>query len=123
MKPRSWTIFYDTCYGMMDKKDDVKVGIKSTALRFGGSTRLILALFAAAAVAGLAAVGIISQQQYPFFVLSVGGAAGHLAYQVITIDFDNPKSCLACFVSNGTQLGYIVWTGLLVNYVHSVRER
>lgn len=114
----SWTIYYDTCYAMMDRKDDIQAGIKSTAVAFGkgDKARFLLSVFAAGTVAGLAYLGVWSNQQLPYFILSVLGSALHFTWQISTIDFDDVTSCLVRFLSNGTQVGCIVWSGMFVNY-------
>ena len=52
-----WTLVYDTIYAHQDKDDDQKVGVKSTALRFGQDTRPWLAGFSTACVSGLSLAG------------------------------------------------------------------
>lgn len=109
---------------MMDRKDDIRAGNKSTAVLFGdGSTaRAILSLFAAGTVTALLCFGLWSEQRLPYFVLTVVGTALHLFWQISTIDFHDVKSCMKRFLANGAQLGGIVLSGLLVNYVLLLRE-
>lgn len=52
-----WTLVYDTIYAHQDKIDDTKVGVKSTALRFGDDTRLWLTGFSTACVTGMSLAG------------------------------------------------------------------
>lgn len=52
-----WTLVYDTIYAHQDKEDDTKVGVKSTALRFGSDTRLWLTGFSTASVIGMSIAG------------------------------------------------------------------
>ena len=52
-----WTLVYDTIYAHQDKVDDTKVGVKSTALRFGDDTRLWLTGFSTAFVTGMSLAG------------------------------------------------------------------
>lgn len=107
---------YDTCYGAQDKKDDVKAGVKSTAILFGNSSRTVLSLFSAGFLGSLAYVGVLNEQGPAFFIIAIGGTALHLIWQLATIDFDEPASCFQVFASNGNQLGYIVWAGTLLDY-------
>lgn len=52
-----WTLVYDTIYAHQDKVDDTKVGVKSTALRFGDNTRFWLTGFSTASVLGMSLAG------------------------------------------------------------------
>ncbi|KAE9403374.1 4-hydroxybenzoate polyprenyl transferase [Gymnopus androsaceus JB14] len=115
-----WTMYYDTVYACQDKCDDVNAGVKSTALLFGSRVKLFLSGFAVLFVCGLYCVGVLSAAGMPFFVLSIGGAALHFAFQISQLDVDDVKSCLITFEANAFTLGSIVWTGVLVDYLHSI---
>ena len=71
----------DSVLMVQDKYDDVIVGIKSTALRFGEATPRWLAGFGAAMITGLATVGHNAGQTWPYY-LTVALVAGHLTKQV-----------------------------------------
>ncbi|KAJ7766177.1 4-hydroxybenzoate polyprenyl transferase [Mycena metata] len=114
-----WTMLYDTIYACQDIRDDVKMGVKSTALLFGTWIRPLLVACGLTFVAMLAAVGLLNGQGTPYFVLSVGGTVLHLMWQFLTVDLDVPKSCWANFNRNG-QLGWIVWSGLMLDYLLSL---
>ncbi|KAF8183681.1 4-hydroxybenzoate polyprenyl transferase [Pholiota molesta] len=113
----SWTVVCDTIYGCQDKKDDANAGIKSTALLFGSYVRPILAIFAAAFVAGIAGAGYLNHQERPYYIFSVGGGALHLMWQLVTLDDNDPDDCWNKFASNGLQLGFIVFAGMLIDYL------
>ncbi|KAI0056634.1 UbiA prenyltransferase [Artomyces pyxidatus] len=115
----SWTLYYDTIYACQDKRDDVKAGVKSTALLFGGRIRSVLSGFALLFVACFAAAGYLNGQGTPFYLLGVGGAAIHLFRQLHGVDLDDVKSCLIAFEKNGFSFGSIVWFGLFADYVVS----
>jgi len=112
----SWTIVYDTIYACQDRKDDVKAGVKSTAVLFGASVKPILGIFATGFVASLVYVGIRNGQGFTFMVLSVGGASLHLAWQLIMLKVDEPEDCLQKFIANHN-LGYLIWAGMLLDYL------
>jgi len=101
-----WTLLYDTIYAHQDKRDDARVGIKSTALTFGDRTKTWLSGFGAANVACLSAAGAMAGCHAPFYG-GVAAAAAHLAWQVGTVDLDDPDDCMAKFKSN-------VWYGAAV---------
>ncbi|PCH39563.1 4-hydroxybenzoate polyprenyl transferase [Wolfiporia cocos MD-104 SS10] len=110
-----WTIVYDTIYACQDRKDDVKAGVKSTAVLFGNFVKPILSLFAAAFVGTLAYAGYVTQQGWIYYAVSVGGCAAHLLWQFVTVDLDVPEQCWRKFQANG-DLGYIVLAGMLAEW-------
>jgi len=106
-----WTLGYDTIYAHQDKADDLLVGVKSTALKFGDRTRYWLALFYAAGLILLVAAGSAAALAWPYFVALILGAL-HLAWQVWRVDFDSPARCLFFFKSN-RDFGLIVLAGII----------
>lgn len=111
----AWTLIYDTIYACQDRKDDVKVGVNSTAVLFGNHVKEILALFTILFIAGLLFAGIYNDQGFYFFLISVGGSAMHCLWQLITLNPDNDKDCLNKFIANHN-IGYIIWMGQLLDY-------
>ena len=96
----SWTIVYDTIYAMMDKEDDKKVGINSTALTFGDNFRPILTGFSAVFVAGLSTAGYMSGISSSAYFCGIFGCGSHLLWQVWTADSSVEGNCLERFKSN-----------------------
>ncbi|KAJ7213517.1 UbiA prenyltransferase family [Mycena pura] len=113
-----WTMLYDTIYACQDIRDDVKMGVHSTAILFGSWIRPVLIMLGIAFVSMLAVAGVLNGQSMPYFLVSVGGTVLHLVWQVRTVDLQNPESCRKNFNSNG-KLGLIVWGGLMLDYVLS----
>jgi 4-hydroxybenzoate polyprenyltransferase len=111
----AWTLGYDTIYAHQDKEDDILIGVKSTALRFGPTTKLWLTVFYLITLCGLAASGWIVGSGWPFYVGLVAAAA-HLAWQVIKVDTDNSADCLAKFKSNHP-FGLIVFLAIVAGQV------
>ena len=108
----AWTLVYDTIYAHQDKEDDALIGVRSTALKFGAATRRWLVPFAVATTLLLAAM--IPAAGLGFFAwLALVGVAGHLTWQIATVDFDNPADCLAKFRSN-RWLGWILLIGIIL---------
>jgi len=108
----AWTLVYDTIYAHQDKEDDALIGVRSTALKFGAATRRWLVPFAVATTLLLAAM-IPAAGLGLFAWLALIGVAGHLAWQIATVDFDNPADCLAKFRSN-RWLGWILLIGIIL---------
>ncbi|GAA6062465.1 hypothetical protein JCM10212_005368 [Sporobolomyces blumeae] len=115
----AWTIVYDTIYAHQDKTDDVHANVKSTALLFGDRSLPILTAFSTSFVSLLALSGYLNHQGPAFYLLSVGGAAAHLAWQLRRVEWDSRDSCWKFFGSN-RDLGAIVATGLAVDYALAV---
>jgi len=109
----SWVIGYDTIYAHQDREDDALIGIKSTALLFGQRTRPMLAIFFAAAVILIGAAGW-SAGGGLLFALGVLAFAGHLAWQTLRLDIDDPALCLALFKSN-RDAGLILFAALILD--------
>lgn len=107
----AWTIFYDTIYAHQDKTDDVKIGVKSTALHFGDNTTQILAVFGAITVVGLAVAGYNNNQTLPYYLVAVLGPALHFLWQLKTVDYSSRASCMAKFISN-KNVGLLVLAGI-----------
>ena len=99
-----WTLVYDTIYAHQDREDDALIGVKSTALRFGRSTRQIIAGFALLTLAGWAVAGWTLA--WPYWI-GLGATALTIAWQIATLDIDDPSGCLRRFQASK-------WTGLLL---------
>ncbi|KAG6840626.1 hypothetical protein C0991_005478 [Blastosporella zonata] len=89
----AWTMWYDTIYACQDKRDDVKAGVKSTALLFGKWIKPILFAFASALVASLFIAGVMNNMGIYYHMISVLGGALYLAHDMFTVDLDSPKAC------------------------------
>jgi 4-hydroxybenzoate polyprenyltransferase len=108
-----WTIGYDTIYAHQDKEDDLVVGLKSTALRFGAATGRWLAAFYAGAALLWGIAGALAGAHLAFF-LALALASAQLAWQVGTLEPDNAGNCLVRFKSNRLT-GVILTLGLAVD--------
>lgn len=83
----------DTVYGCQDRKDDVKIGVKSTAVLFGEYVYAAVICFAICFVALLCYAGVVNKSGLPYFVISVGGGALDLIWQLTNLDVDSSPSC------------------------------
>jgi 4-hydroxybenzoate polyprenyltransferase len=110
-----WTIGYDTIYAHQDKEDDVRIGVKSSALALGRQTRPWLFAFYAAALLFWGFAGTAAGLRGPFWVgLALMGL--QLAWQAARVDTDNPADCLAKFRSNRA-VGWLMLTGIVAGRV------
>jgi len=110
-----WTLGYDTIYAHQDKKDDVLIGVKSTALKFGDGTKPWLVGFYSITVILLAATGLLANLAWPFYS-GLTLAALHLAWQIKSVDIANSKNCLRRFKSN-RDFGLILLAGIIAAQV------
>jgi 4-hydroxybenzoate polyprenyltransferase len=108
-----WTIGYDTIYAHQDKEDDLTVGLKSTALRFGDATSRWLVAFYTGAVALWGVAGALAGARLAFFV-ALALSAAQLAWQVATLDITDARNCLARFRSNQL-VGWALFLGLVAD--------
>ena len=110
-----WTLGYDTIYAHQDKEDDILIGVKSTALRLGAATKPWLWAFYAGCIGLLALAGALVVLSWPFFAV-LAGVAAHFAWQVMRLDVEDPKDCLAKFKSNQT-VGLMVFAAIVLGRV------
>jgi 4-hydroxybenzoate polyprenyltransferase len=101
-----WTIVYDTFYAMVDRDDDVRIGIKSTAVLFGDQDRLITASLQVLVLVGLLLMGSRFTLN-PVYYLGVAAAAGLFAYQQWLIRYRQRGPCFSAFLNNN-------WVGLAI---------
>jgi 4-hydroxybenzoate polyprenyltransferase len=109
----AWVIGYDTIYAHQDREDDALIGIKSTALLFGASTKPMLVLFYGVAVVLIGAAGFAAGAGL-VFALGLVAFAGHLGWQVARLDIADPDNCLAVFKSD-RDAGLILFAALLLD--------
>jgi 4-hydroxybenzoate polyprenyltransferase len=102
----AWTLFYDTIYAHSDKADDIEIGVKSTALRFGAASKAWLAGFAALALVCFAvALALAGARSWSYLCLAA--AALHFVWQLGAWHLDDPADCIAKFKSNRV-VGWLV---------------
>ncbi|XWS63324.1 hypothetical protein CRYUN_Cryun06bG0085400 [Craigia yunnanensis] len=87
-----WTLVYDTIYAHQDKEDDIKVGVKSTALRFGDSIKEWTAGFGIVCISSLALSGFNADIGWPYYAFQPA-VSGQLAWQIWTV---NLTCCADC---------------------------
>ena len=109
----AWTLGYDTIYAHQDKEDDALIGVKSSALKLGAATRPWLVVFYGTTLALFAAAGLAAGLAWPF-LLGIAAVGLHFAWQVATLDIDDPAGCLAKFHSNRF-VGWSLLAGILAS--------
>jgi 4-hydroxybenzoate polyprenyltransferase len=109
-----WTVAYDTMYAMADREDDLKIGVRSTAILFGENDRVMVGLLQVMTLIGLIFIGL----QFAlgvWFYLSVAGAAAFFAWQQSLIVDRAPGLCFRAFLNNAW-VGLVVLIGLIVDF-------
>jgi len=109
-----WVIAYDTWYAMSDREDDLKIGVKSSAILFGSYDRLIVGLLQLAALTLLLLVGLWSRRG-PAYELGLLAAAGFAAYQQWLARKREREPCFRAFLNNNG-FGAAVFIGLLLDF-------
>ena len=109
----AWTVAYDTEYAMVDRDDDVKIGVKSTAVLFGDHDRLIIALLQLATLTLLAVVGS-RLALGGFFWLGLVAMALTFAYQHWLIRERSRERCFQAFLNNHWA-GLVLFAGLALD--------
>lgn len=110
-----WTVAYDTIYAMVDRDDDIKIGVKSTAILFGKSDRIAIAGLQALVILVLCIVGAQAELgSYYFFAVVV--AATLFVYQQHLIRNRDRDECFKAFLNNHW-VGLAIFTGVVVDYL------
>lgn len=109
-----WALVYDTQYAMVDREDDRKIGIKSTAILFGRYDRLLIGLLQLLLLGLLATVGYLTERGawYAAGLLVAAVLAAHHQYLIRDRE---PAACFRAFLANN-YLGMAVFLGLVADY-------
>lgn len=110
-----WTVAYDTMYAMVDRDDDLKIGVKSTAILFGQHDKRIIAFLQLMTIALLWTVGDMLAFGWPY-QLALIISAGLFSYQQLLISKRDRDGCFQAFLHNHW-VGMIVFIGILIEYL------
>jgi len=113
-----WALIYDTEYAMVDRADDVSIGVKSTAILFGEYDRLMIGLLQICMLGLLLLVGVKAELG---LLYNLGVAVGGLMFlrQQKLIRKREPKACFDAFLNNNS-FGIIIFLGLVADYLPGV---
>mgnify|MGYP000011429387 FL=1 len=110
-----WTVAYDTVYAMVDRDDDVRIGVKSTAILFGKNDTKIIGFLQLLTIGLLWTVGEILAFGWPYQVsLVIGG--GLFCYQQMLMASKERDPCFHAFLNNHW-FGLIVFLGIFIEYL------
>ena len=110
-----WAVIYDTMYAMADRMDDLKIGVKSTAILFGDADKVIIGILQAMMLFALYLIG--EQARFGFeYNIAVFVAGMLMVYQQYLIRYRQPALCISAFLNNNW-LGLVVFVGILASYI------
>lgn len=109
-----WTVAYDTQYAMVDRDDDLRIGVKSTAILFGRYDNLINGLLQLATLVLMATVGHLNQLGAPFYWSLLLAACLFVHQQKITAKRQR-EQCFQAF-RNNNYVGMVMFIGILLSY-------
>ncbi len=110
-----WALIYDTQYAMVDREDDLKIGVKSTAILFGRYDNLIIGLLQLLMLALLVQVGVMAGLGWVYYLGLLVGAALFVYQQWLTRE-RQPKACFDAFLNNNL-FGMAIFLGLVFDYL------
>ena len=110
-----WSVVYDTFYAMVDREDDLKIGLKSTAILFGESDRIATATMQLIVVLLLLLCGLRFEMGFVYLLgLLIGSAL--FVYQQWLIRKRDRERCFAAFLNNNL-FGLAVFAGIAADYM------
>jgi 4-hydroxybenzoate polyprenyltransferase len=111
-----WAVIYDTQYAMVDREDDLKIGVRSTAITFADMDRAMIGILQ---LLMLAALGLVGRTLHfgPWFYGGLGVAAATFLFQQWLIRDRDPQACLKGFLNNN-YTGIAVFAGILLQYLY-----
>ncbi len=112
-----WATAYDTMYAMVDYDDDIKIGVKSTAILFGNQDKLIIGAIQILLLLNLLLIGHRAELS-GFYYLGVTAASLFAVYQQYLIKDRKRKQCFQAFLNNNW-FGMVLFTGVFLDYQFS----
>lgn len=112
-----WVIIFDTIYAYQDLADDIKIGVKSTAVLFRNYAKLFLWVLYLGMVASVFASGYFGGMGILYYTLAVGGCAVSVGGMVIFVDLNDSESCWIWFSQGFWLTGATIACGLMTEYI------
>lgn len=110
-----WVIVYDTMYAMVDREDDLKIGVKSTAILFGQADKLIIASLQIVVLSLLVGLGLKLAFNWAYY-LGLTAATLLAFYQQWLIKDREPSLCFKAFLNNHW-FGLVIFIGIVLQYL------
>jgi len=109
-----WAVIYDTFYAMVDREDDKKIGVKSTAILFGEVDLFVIAGLQLLMLLALILIGYRAELG-TWYYLSVALAAGMMGWHQWLARDRQPAGCFEAFLKNH-YIGMVIFIGIVLNY-------
>ncbi|NOQ17041.1 MAG: 4-hydroxybenzoate octaprenyltransferase [Methyloprofundus sp.] len=109
-----WALVYDTMYAMVDKEDDLKIGVKSTAILFGEQDREIMAVLQVIILLLLVQVGRMQDLSWVYYTV-LAAASGFFVYQQKLIFHRHKADCFKAFL-NSNWFGLTLFVGFVLEF-------
>ena len=109
-----WAVIYDTFYAMVDREDDIKIGVKSTAVLFGEVDLFVIAGLQLLMLLALTLIGYRAELGF-WYYFSVVVAAGMMAWHLWLARERQPAGCFQAFLKNH-QIGMVIFIGIVLHY-------
>ncbi|NNC68492.1 MAG: 4-hydroxybenzoate octaprenyltransferase [Gammaproteobacteria bacterium] len=109
-----WTTAYDTLYAMVDREEDIKIGVKSTAILFGPMDKAAIGTMQFLVIVCLVLIGINTKMSWMYYV-GIAAACLFFVYQQILIKHRFPDRCSYAFLNNN-YFGMVVFIGIFAHY-------
>jgi 4-hydroxybenzoate polyprenyltransferase len=110
-----WATAYDSMYAMVDREDDIRIGVKSTAILFGDADKVIIGALQLMLLLTLWLIGN-KLQLGTFYYLGLVAAAGLAGYQQYLIRARGQAQCFQAFLNNNW-FGAVIFLGLVLHYL------
>lgn len=110
-----WAVVYDTMYAMADRIDDLKIGVKSTAILFGDADKIIIGILQVMMLCSFYLIGEQAQFGWEYHI-SVLIAAILMLYHQYLIRFRQPAQCISAFLNNNW-IGLVIFVGIFISYI------
>ena len=109
-----WAVIYDTFYAMVDREDDIKIGVKSTAVLFGEVDLFVIAGLQLLMILALVLIGYRAELGFWYF-FSVAIAAAMMAWHLWLARDRQPAGCFKAFLNNHL-IGMVIFIGIVLHY-------
>ncbi|EML1937748.1 4-hydroxybenzoate octaprenyltransferase [Providencia vermicola] len=109
-----WSVIYDTQYAMVDRNDDLKIGVKSTAILFGQYDKLIIGILQVVMIGLLVAIGLLANLGVTYYISLLLAALLFVYQQKLMVNRERAP-CFKAFMNNN-YVGFILFVGILISY-------
>ena len=111
-----WTVAYDTFYAMVDRDDDIRLGVKSIAILFGDQDRLMAGILQLLALLALGLLGRRFELSSAYYAISIGAVAVLFLYQQYLIRGRERPLCFRAFMNN-RWVALLIFLGVAAHYL------